>query len=308
MKIQILMSTYNGEKYIRTQLDSIIGQQVERKELLIRDDGSTDNTVEIIQEYLKRYPWIKFYQGPNVGVRKSFMELIANADSDAEFVALADQDDQWDSMKLSRAIECLKKMNQELPLLYCSDKIIVDRNLEPINTAVNRKVRRISFGNALVQNICTGCTSVMNHNLVRLLCDYCPVNPDEMIMHDWWIYLTATCFGEVFYDTKTFIRYRQHGDNAMGAMINKRSLFAYRLKQLTKPRGEIFIQVKAFEKCFRKAFEIMDKWEEQRMICKMLLADGDMINRIKLMLDLRFYRQKVFDDIIFRGIVLLGKL
>lgn len=103
MKIQILMSTYNGSRYIRTQLDSIIAQNIVNKELLIRDDGSTDDTVAIIEEYQRKYSWICYYKEKNVGVQKSFFDLLKQADSSADYIAFADQDDEWLPDKLKRS-------------------------------------------------------------------------------------------------------------------------------------------------------------------------------------------------------------
>lgn len=244
------MSTYNGSQYIRTQLDSIAAQTIKNKSLLIRDDGSTDDTIEIIQEYQKKYSWISFYQGDNIGVQKSFLELISLADEDADYVALADQDDKWLPDKLEQAVKCMKRMDGTQPLLYCSDKQIIGKCLEPIKVTVSRQVRKIAFGNALVQNICTGCTAVLNWVLVRFLKDHPVADAKNVIMHDWWLYLTATCFGTVYYDTNAYIQYRQHGRNTSGAMLNRRELLKYRVGQLLKTRGEIYRQAASFQECY----------------------------------------------------------
>lgn len=320
MKIQILMSTYNGSKYIRTQLDSIIAQNAEKKTLLIRDDGSTDDTVEIIEEYQAENPWISYYRGTNIGVQRSFLELISQADEDADYVALADQDDEWLPDKLSRAIRCLENMRIEsgypadMPLLYCSDKQIVGRDLEPLNVTVSRVVRKISFGNALVQNICTGCTAVMNRALINMIKKHPPLKPENIIMHDWWLYLTATCFGKVYYDQEAHIRYRQHGGNTSGAMLNHLGLIKYRLRQMTKPRGEIYRQVEEFERSYfvnvGEALRTADSqraecWQESNILLK---SKSCFMQRISMVFDKRFFRQKYSDDMIFRLILLLGKL
>lgn len=304
MKIQILMSTYNGEQYIKTQLDSIVAQTVENKTLLIRDDGSTDNTVNIIREYQAQYPWITLLTEKNVGVQKSFFELIALADEDADFISFADQDDQWLPEKLQMATSCLALFPESEPVLYCSDKIVVGKNLEDIPVTVGRDVRETTFGNALVQNICTGCTAVINHSLLLLLKQHMPKNQSVIIMHDWWLYLAATCFGHVYYDNRAFIRYRQHGNNASGAMLNRRALVKYRLSQLSKPRGEIYRQIKVFVDAFGGNIDSRN----EAMVYKVLKSERSLSSRIALILDHRFFRQKKSDDLVFRGIVLIGKL
>lgn len=304
MRTQILMSTYNGGQYIRTQLDSIINQSIENKSLLIRDDGSTDDTLDIIREYQKVYPWIILWEGENIGVQRSFFELIALADTTADFVAFADQDDQWLPEKLSRAEKCLEEFPVTVPLLYCSDKLIVGKDLEEINVTVSRVVKKVTFGNALVQNICTGCTALINRSLLVLLQQHIPTNPDAVIMHDWWLYLVASCFGHVYYDKEAFIRYRQHGHNTSGAMLNKKVLLKYRIGQLLKPRGELYRQIEEFYNTF---IENINK-KNSVLILKILKSEHGVVHRFSLALDRRFFRQKISDDLVFRGIVLIGKL
>lgn len=308
MKIQILMSTYNGSRYIRTQLDSIVEQTIENKSLLIRDDGSTDDTIAIICEYQKKYPWISFYQGENIGVQKSFLELISRSDEDVDYVALADQDDKWLPNKLEQAVMCMAKMDESQPLLYCSDKQIVGSKLEPLEVTVSREVNKITFGNALVQNICTGCTAVMNQPLVCLINRNPAVEPEHIIMHDWWLYLTATCFGEVYYDPNTYIQYRQHGKNTSGAMLNRRDLLKYRIGQLLKPRGEIYRQAAIFQESYREALGNPTKKTERDLLQQLLFSEKKIGKRLRLVLDGRYFRQKRDDDFVFRLIVLLGKL
>lgn len=314
MKIQILMSTYNGRKYIRTQLDSIVAQDVEEKVLLIRDDGSTDDTIEIIEEYQVEHTWISYYKGENIGVQRSFLELMSLADETADYIAFADQDDEWLPDKLSRAVQCLEEMrkegdlSQDVPLLYCSDKQIVGRDLEPLNVTVSRVVRKVSFGNALVQNICTGCTAVANRPLIDLIKRYPPKKPEYIAMHDWWLYLTASCFGEVYYDQEAHIRYRQHGGNTSGAMVNRWKLLLYRMNQLMEPRGEIYRQVEEFGKCYLERMRQQEFHDRFIEIKKLLSAEKGWFNRLRVACDKNYFRQKQMDDLIFRGIVLLGKL
>lgn len=311
MKIQILMSAYNGSPYIQTQLDSIAHQDVEVKSLLIRDDGSSDGTLSILQEYQKKHSsWVSCFSGNNIGVQRSFLELLLRADSDADYVALADQDDEWLPDKLSSAISCLRSLAHasSVPLLYCSDKIIVDENLRPLKVTVSRPIRRPSFGNALVQCICTGCTAVANRALVELIKKYPPRKPEDMIMHDWWLYLTASCFGRVYYDPHAHIRYRQHGKNTSGAMLNRRALMCYRIRELKKPRGEIYRQARLFKETYRELLKSGSFQEELGLIDRLLSSEQRLRGKLKVVCDPRYYRQKRSDDMVFRGITLIGKL
>lgn len=307
--IQILMSTYNGARYIRTQLDSIAYQTVAEKTLLIRDDGSTDDTLDILQEYQEKYPWIEVYQGNNLGVQKSFFELIRKSNPMADYVAFADQDDDWLPEKLERAVNKLEEIAlannmQEIPLLYCGSQIMVDEQLQPLDVTVSRVVRKPAFGNALVQNICTGCTAVINQKLAKLIRENMPVNIDAIVMHDWWLYLTASCFGDVYYDDVPYIRYRQHGKNAHGAILSKRKLLQYRIGQLMKPRGEIYRQVEEFERNYS------DKIGNThiKLIHGLVNSRNNLFGRLQVVMKKEYFRQKHMDDLVFRGIVLLGKL
>lgn len=308
MKVQILMSTYNGARYIRTQLESIVRQTVEDKTLLIRDDGSTDNTVDILREYQEKFSWIEVYQGNNLGVQKSFFELIEKSDPMAEYVAFADQDDEWLPEKLERAVGKLEMLHlnkkKRIPLLYCGSQIMVNDQLQPIDVNVSRAVRKPAFGNALVQNICTGCTAVINQELATLIRDNMPTEIDAIVMHDWWLYLTASCFGEVYYDDVPYIRYRQHGKNTHGAILSKRKLFQYRIGQLMKPRGEIYRQVEEFEKRYSYRLGTV----HSNLILCLLESKNSLLGRLQVVMKKEYFRQKHSDDLVFRGIVLLGKL
>lgn len=302
------MSTYNGEKYIREQLDSIVGQTVKNIKLTIRDDGSSDNTIKIIQEYQKQYPWIFFIQGEHVGVQRSFLDLILHADLEYDYVALADQDDVWYSDKLEQAVKCLANKDNNMPLLYCSDKHIVDRDLKSLNVSVSRIVKKITFGNALVQCICTGCTAVVNQKMITLLKENPPVIPENIIMHDWWLYLTAACFGQVYYDNRSFIQYRQHGKNTSGVMLTKRDLLKYRLTQLLKPRGEIYRQTACFRESYKKLLKLEKHSENLRLLEQLLFSEKSIRAKICVAINRNLFRQRVEDDLVFRFIVLIGKL
>lgn len=313
MKIQILLSTYNGGSYLRTQMDSILAQTVKNDlSLLIRDDGSTDDTEEIIRGYQEGCPWISYYKGRNIGVQRSFFELLANSDGDADYIAFADQDDEWLPEKLERAVERLQKMETEFsegtPLLYCSDKLIVGKDLEELHVTVSRPVRKISFGNALVQDICTGCTAVINRAMAELLKKYPPKHVEDIVMHDWWLYLTASCFGAVYYDKNAYIRYRQHGNNTSGAMLNRRELLKYRLRELRKPRGEIYRQTEAFLETYRELLGVDEMREKREMAERLIGAGKGFFRRLLVAADRRYFRQRHGDDVVFRGILLVGKL
>lgn len=209
-KIQVLMSTYNGEKYLKEQIESILNQENVEISLLIRDDGSTDGTLNILEHLAKENKNIHYYASQNIGVARSFMELV-NKSNEADYYAFADQDDVWKPKKLISAIEKLES-NIETPSLYISALEVVD---EELNTIEIKKVSgNHCFEGEMAKNFATGCTMVFNKKLCDIIKMY---NPEYLIMHDSWI--TRVCYaigGNVIIDENTYIKYRQHGNNVVG--------------------------------------------------------------------------------------------
>ena len=299
MSVQILMSTYNGAKYLKDQIDSILQQDYSDFQLLIRDDGSTDGTPRVLSTYADQNTIISYITEQNAGVVISFFELIKKADDSNEWFAFSDQDDVWLSCKISKALELMSGYDSSVPLLYCSNKIVTDEQLNPVSQEIKEYVRQPSFGNALVQNICTGCTCLFNRELLKLLRKQMP---QYVIMHDWWLYLTASCFGIVVYDCNSYILYRQHEHNVWGAKRTYLELFKYRIGQLFCSRGLIYEQAKSFDACFH-----IDK--EKRLLLELLIqSQHSLWKRFKLLINPYIYRQKKSDSLIYRFVQLIGTL
>ena len=312
--VAIILSSYNGEAYIREQLDSILGQTLPDFRLLIRDDGSSDCTREILADYAARDPRIRWYAGENIGVQQSFYELLGRVPARADWIAFADQDDVWLPRKLERALQVLEGERTGVlcsraassdpetePVLYCGAKQIVDRDLQPIPDAVRILVRKLSFGNALVQNIATGCTCLINRSLAnRILAD----RPGHAVMHDWWLYLLGTAFGSVYYDEQPMIRYRQHGDNTAGAMVSAGHLWSYRFRRLFSGQSGIYAQLAEFARLHGE--ELQE--EDRRRLQRVLETEKSRIGGIAAAMDPQLFRQKRDDDLVLRLILILGKL
>lgn len=297
-RVQILMSTYNGEKYLKQQLDSILAQTYPNIRIFIRDDGSSDGTIDILKSYAERHDNIVYYRGNNIGVIQSFLELLRNSDDLADYYGFADQDDEWLPEKVAQAVEFLRKKKTDRPLLYCSDTYITDENLNVIKK--DEKCPKPSLGNALVQNICTGCTAVINRSLRDIVNR---TRPERIVMHDWWLYLTAELYGEVCYDKGAYIRYRQHGDNRFGAKAGKKEIWKYRIHQLFQKRGELYDQLREVQ------LNYTDMTQEQRKLLELVLqSQKGFGNRIRLVCNRKIYRNKPMDDKVYRGMVMIGKL
>lgn len=291
------MSTYNGESYLREQIESILNQKHNDICLLIRDDGSADGTVSIIKEYADNYRNISYYVGENLGAKRSFLDLMKHADMRADYYALSDQDDVWLPNKIVRAIKLLKSKKKNIPLLYASKTILVDEFLTKIPLKIRRYAVKPSLGNALVENICTGCTEVFNNQLLQL------VNrgvPEHEVMHDWWLYLIASAYGEVIYDDHSEILYRQHGNNSVGARSNWLSEIQVRFKNFSKSNGAIRKQAMNFRRIFGNDYpdsQLTDWVADYKKNYKY---------RLKLIFSSRVHRQGKIDDLIFRFLFLLG--
>lgn len=296
-KVQILISTYNGEKYLIEQLESLIIQDYPDINILIRDDGSKDNTLAILNEYSKKYPNISYYKGNNLGCWQSFMDLIQQCDKEAYYYAFCDQDDVWEYNKISSAIKVLEQMKQSVPLLYCSKLKPVGEELEEIKVTINNINFRPSFGNAVIQNICTGCTAVINRNAVEMAMNKIP---KFMVQHDWWFYLIASCYGEVYYDENSYILYRQHGNNEIGARTTQIEQLKYRLRTYKKRRGNIYRQLKEFISLYKIEGKNRD------LIELVLATEYQVKKRFEMVANKRIYRQKLMDDIIYKVIILIG--
>ena len=243
MKVQILMSTYNGERFLREQIESLLRQSWKNVEILIRDDGSKDGTREILNEYSDKYENIQVYLESNLGVAGSFFELLKK--SDADYVAFCDQDDIWLEKKIEAAV--VKLEQEKGPALYCSNKILVDSTGNPMKKQDIRK-RRPGFGNAVVECICTGCTAVMNQELAEILKEEVP---EHAILHDWWTYLAASYVGKVIYDEQAYIYYRQHQENVVGAKPGFWGEVQSKAAYLRNNRGKLKGQLTDFAKLYQ---------------------------------------------------------
>jgi glycosyltransferase involved in cell wall biosynthesis len=214
--IAILMTTFNGQKFLEEQLNSIKTQLHRNWRLYVSDDGSTDKTLSILKSYQKLWGKHKLIirYGPQKTFSQNFLSLVTDKRIKADFYAYCDQDDVWLPSKLSVAIKALQKESPKIPLLYCGRTTYVDERLQikGLSPLYNKPA---NFKNALVQSIAGGNTMVFNANTKKLLEG---AGKKEIISHDWWTYLLVTCIGgRVIYDEFPQILYRQHEGGLIGA-------------------------------------------------------------------------------------------
>lgn len=220
-KIEILMATYNGEKYIREQIDSIINQTYSNWTLLIRDDGSKDNTVRIVKEYEEKDKRIKLLEDNkgNLGFVKNFEELLKN--SSEEFIMFSDQDDYWLEDKIEKYIFELNKLGDEKflkPLLVHSNSFICDEKLEIkkkefINSRIAIENNKNSYFFAYFVQ---GSTILINRKIIKMGLPF----SENVKLHDKYFHLLAEFLGKRVFIDKTLMKYRQHENNKIGAKGN----------------------------------------------------------------------------------------
>lgn len=218
-KILVMMSTFNGEKHLREQIDSILNQKTDHSIYLrIRDDGSTDRTCEIIEEYINNYPKnVELFRGENKGYNASFFWLLQSAFG-YDYYALSDQDDKWLSDKLQVACDMIDRENKDIPLLYASTSYLVHDDLIPYGTT-RKKRREMTIYNTIIQNICPGHSQVMNEKMVDLLRG--DIDASRIYVYDSWIQNVANLYGKILFDNTPHTYYRQYEGNQLGSGVGK---------------------------------------------------------------------------------------
>ena len=224
-KIDILMATYNGEKYLVEQLDSIINQTYHNWNLLIRDDNSTDKTLEIIQNYHKKDKRIKILKDNkgNIGIVRNFEELLKSSES--EFIMFSDQDDIWVENKLDMYLKMIEKIKNKGFMIH-SDAILFDKNKSNIlkDTFISKKAINKGLENVFFNYFVQGATILISKEIKNFILPF----PKEVYLHDRYIHLISELFFERIFVNKALIYYRQHGDNQIGAKNTIRELLSKR--------------------------------------------------------------------------------
>jgi len=206
------MSTYNGQNYLEEQVESIFAQKGVDAELMVRDDGSADDTLKKLTEW-QSAGRLQLTKGENMGPPRSFFELLKAAD--APYYAFSDQDDLWDDDKLCTAVRAIAGLSG--PALYFCDSLLTDEHGKPKGRCIGHELK-ITKGNALIESFAAGCTMVFNRQLRDIVVANLPGKP---VYHDRWVFLTAAFLGSVVYDPTPHIRYRQHSMNVIGASTEK---------------------------------------------------------------------------------------
>lgn len=215
--VAILLCTYNGERFLKEQLDSIIGQTYENWKIYASDDGSTDLTLSILEDYKLKLPpgQVNILNGPRQGFAKNFLSLIKHESIKAGFFAFSDQDDKWCPERLDRGMKQLESCPPTKPALYCSTTRLINMTGEIIGQSPSFS-KAPSFQNALVQSLAGANTMLINQH-TRVLLARTP-NDAKIPAHDWLAYLLVSgAGGTIIFDKEPTLDYRQHDRNLIGA-------------------------------------------------------------------------------------------
>jgi len=287
--VAILLCTYNGAEFLAEQLDSLESQTHQNWVVIASDDGSTDQTVEILQKYQARWPQGRLIvqEGPKIYYPENFLGLACDPSIRAEYYAFCDQDDVWCPNKIESAISQIRAVEANgLPVLYCSRTTYVDDRLQYIGKSPLFVFPK-TFRNAIVQSIAGGNTMVFNKVLKNLMEQIGVVNSPS---HDWWIYCVVTAVGgEVIYDQSPKILYRQHLNALIGG--ENKTLPA----KIERIIALLFGRFKKWNtqnlSALEKIESIMTKDNQKIFRLFKVLRDANIIGRIRLIQVCGIYRQ-----------------
>lgn len=302
--VHVLLSTYNGEKFVAAQLDSVLSQSYPNIRIIVRDDGSSDGTPAILQDYARRHANVSVVLGENIGAVPSFMLLLRQQEHTEGFFSFCDQDDLWNQDKIERAVLALESSGDPAGTLYFSRLALV--NLDGAETQLSDVPTRLTFNNALVENVVTGAVAVFGSRLRDLLL---MGRPECMVWHDWWLYLVATAFGRVVYDEVPTIRFRRHEHTQTNLRVPSREGIAQKVRSLMRVANRKR-RVRPFEQAasFGEVYEAMLDPEKRALIAKLgKLCEGRLRDRLRFMFDRDFVLNDRLDDLGLRLLVLLGR-
>lgn len=299
--VEVFLSTYNGSEYLAEQLDSLLAQKDVAVAINVRDDGSTDETVAILEHYSKLDNRVSYRKGVNLGFAQSFFDILKNCGK-ADFYAFCDQDDVWDNDKLSSAVKMMKQAKNDVPVMYYSNLRVVDKDLSFLRVAHSRPHIHINKYSALIENAATGCTIVINKSAADLIKDRLP---RQCQLHDWWIYLVCVFLGNVVYDTIPHISYRQHGNNVIGTFKKRKSLGNY-IKRFSRLFNRNLQPSRKNALGFLESYGDLVSDDDLIVISKLAFYKQSLLSRISLLVYPIIHATTMSREIRYRLLIILG--
>lgn len=302
MKVNILLSTYNGERFLAEQIKSIQEQTYSDWTLLIRDDGSKDQTREIIQNFVSQDERIRFINADevvNLGVIKSFYTLLHYEEADYYF--FSDQDDIWLPDKLQTSLDQAQHYSNQEPLMIYMDLKVVNQDLEVMTESMIRTQSHhanTELVQELTENTVTGGVSMINHALAELW-----TQTEDIIMHDWYLALLATAFGKLVYIDQAGELYRQHTDNVLGART-----LSKRVQKWIRPHILFSVYwdlIKNSQKQAKYLLEMPLKAEDRELIEAFItIMDKSFLDRIRILKKYGLRKNKAFHTFVFSSLII----
>jgi len=259
-KIAIIMGTYNGARYISEQIDSIMNNSCQEFILHVCDDGSTDDTLKIVDDYMHMYPNKIIIHKNQKNLNTINNMILWTQIIDSEYYMFCDQDDVWDKKKIEKSYSFIRKIEKEnmgKPVVIFTDAEVVDGKLEIIHKSFQKyeslSPYKLGLEDLLMENKLLGC-SVMFNKKTQIMLQVMKEIPHEIRMHDWWVGLIGAAFGKVAYLEDSLLKYRQHGGNVVGSM----SVLKYLFVNITK----INEQKKILYSIFRQGGKFLEIYRE----------------------------------------------
>ena len=296
-KVIVIMSTYNGEKYVGKQIESILGQKGVDVVLYVRDDGSKDSTINIIKQIAEEHDNVILSAESNLGWERSFLKALKDCPQ-GDYYAFSDQDDIWFDDKLVSGIEFINTHSDAYkgPLMYHCNKISVDESLHPYPHQVRRTPQPLNRQNALIQEFAQGCSIILNNEARNLVTSYMP---KEKLAHDFWCGLLCYLFGKVVYDDRPHFYHITHGANASGEGHILRS-WEGRFKKIFDGEKVYYSPFNDLQAGFSGKLSIEDK--------KFISEIEHLKDKIKILFSDKFIRDSILGTLSLKSTILLNRL
>ena len=301
MKVNILMSTYNGQQFLAEQIRSIQEQSYTDWTLFIRDDGSSDNTKEILKDFEhqdSRIHLIDNDKSDNLGVIKSFHKLV-NHDR-ADFYFFSDQDDVWLPNKLELSLKEAQNYLADLPLMVYMDLKVVNQDLKIMTESMVKSQSHhanTELVQELTENTVTGGVAMINHALAEMWQE-----TDDILMHDWYLALLASAFGNLVFIDQPGELYRQHSDNVLGART-----LSKRFKKWIRPHILFAVYwdlIKNSQKQARHLLQMPLSQSNRELIeAFVTIMDKSMLERFRILRKYGLRKNKAFHTLVFTTLI-----
>ncbi len=301
MKVNILMSTYNGQQFLAEQIRSIQDQSYTDWTLFIRDDGSSDNTKEILKDFERqdsRIHLIDSDKSDNLGVIKSFHKLV-NHDR-ADYYFFSDQDDVWLPNKLELSLKEAQNYLADLPLMVYMDLKVVNQDLEIMTESMVKSQSHhanTELVQELTENTVTGGVAMINHALAEMWQE-----TDDILMHDWYLALLASAFGNLVFIDQPGELYRQHSDNVLGART-----LSKRFKKWIRPHILFAVYwdlIKNSQKQARHLLQMPLSQSNRELIeAFVTIMDKSMLERFRILRKYGLRKNKAFHTLVFTTLI-----